>query len=110
MAIIFTKHALTRLDERLFPRFMVEKTIQKPDGVKSGKTSGTLEYHKKFDTQTITAIVNKTDTGEDLVLSCWVDPPMYGTKDSQKRQRYRAYQKASLWEKIKMDILSAFGL
>lgn len=108
--IVFTKHALQRIDERAFTRHHVEGAIQKPDSVVVGKQSGTLEYQKKYDQQQVTAIVAKGSQGEDVVLSCWIDPPVYGTRDYRKKERYRRYQKAGFWEKIWMDILSAFGL
>ncbi len=107
---IFTKHALQRLDERAFTRSHVEGAIDKPDSVVAGKEKGTLEYQKRYGTQKVTAIVAKGPEGEDVVLSCWIDPPVYGTQDYRKKERYRRYQKAGFWEKIVMDILSSFGL
>jgi hypothetical protein len=108
--IIFTKHALQRLDERWFPKAQVEDTIQKPDSVTAGKANGTLEYRKQFEKSKITVIVGKGTKGEDVILSCWIDPPVYGTKDYKKKERYKKYQKASFWGKVGMDLLSIFGL
>jgi hypothetical protein len=108
--IIFTKHALQRLDERSFSQSHVEAAIRNPDSVIAGREKGTLEYQKKCENSRVTAIVGKGTKGEDVVLSCWIDPPIYGTKDYQKKERYRRYQKAGFWEKVAMDVLSAFGL
>lgn len=108
--IIFTKHALQRLDERSFSKEHVEGAIGKPDAVVAGKEKGTLEYTKGYGKSTVTAIVGKGAKGEDVVLSCWIDPPMYGTKDYKKKERYKRYQKAGFWGKVAMDILSSFGL
>lgn len=108
--IIFTKHSLQRLNERLFNRRMVNETIENPDKVIPGKENGTLEYQKKQGKQTVTAIVRKGTHGQNLVLSCWVDPPVYGTQDYRKKKRYAKYQKASFWGKLWMDLLSIFGI
>lgn len=108
--IIFTKHALHRLDDRSFSKELVKKTIENADKVLAGKDKNTLEYHKTFDKQTITAVVAKTANGENLVLSCWIDPPVYGTKDYRKQKRYLEYQKAGFWKRLLMDILSTIGL
>jgi len=108
--IIFTKHALRRLDERSFSQSHVEGAVQNPDTVVAGKEKGTLEYRKKYQTSNVTAIVGKGTKGENVILSCWIDPPIYGTKDYKKKERYKRYQKASFWGKVAMDVLSAFGL
>ncbi len=108
--IIFTKHALQRIDERWFAKSQVENTIRKPDSVTAGREKGTLEYQRRFEKSKVTAIVGKGSNGEDVILSCWIDPPIYGTKDYKKKERYRKYQKASFWGKVAMDILSVFGL
>ena len=102
--IIFTDHALKRLEERYFKKTMVEFTISSPDKVSPGKQNGTMEYVKKFGPKRVTAIVGSARTGEPLVLSCWIDPPVYGTKDYQKKERYKAYRKAPWWRKILMEI------
>ncbi len=108
--LIFTKHALKRLDERAFSKEHIEGAIRNPDSVVAGKEKSTLEYKKSYGKSIVTAIVGKGTKGEDVVLSCWVDPPMFGTKDYQKKERYKRYQKASFWGKVAMDILSSFGL
>lgn len=108
--IVFTKHALQRLDQRAFPQRYVEDAIFKPDTVTAGQQKGTLEYQRKFEGKKVTAIVGKGGKGEDVVLSCWIDPPIYGTSDYKKKERYRKYQKAGFWGKVMMDILSSFGL
>ncbi len=108
--LIFTKHALQRLDERAFSRAMVESAIGSPDRVQAGKEPNTREYMKRFDTQTVTAILGKGSKGEDLVLSCWIDPPVYGTYDHHKHLKYRKYKRAGFWGKVVMDILRSFGL
>lgn len=108
--IIFTDHALKRLEERYFKKTMVEFTIASPDKVSPGKQNGTMEYVKKFGPKKVTAIVGSARTGEPLVLSCWIDPPYEGTKDYARQQRYHIYKKAGFWKRVWMDILQIFGV
>lgn len=110
MTIIFTKHALQRIEERYFKKELVTHTVQYPETAKAGKQRGTMEYMKRFDEKTVTVIVAKTEKGEQLVLSCWIDPPHPSSSDYRKRQRYHAYQKASFWGRVWLDIKSIFGL
>ncbi len=108
--IIFTDHALKRLEERYFKKTMVEFTISSPDRVSPGKQTSTMEYVKKFGAKQVTAIVGTARTGEPLVLSCWIDPPYEGTRDHAKQKRYLIYKNAGFWKRIWMDILKLVGL
>ncbi len=104
MSIILTNHAKSRLSERYLSEDKVWSTVQKPDSVTKGKQTGTLEYVRRFGPATVTAIVKESDSRDQIVLSCWIDPPVYGTKDYQKKERYKAYRKAPWWRKILMEI------
>ena len=109
-SLIFTKHALQRLDERSFQKRLVEETLDTPDKVIKGKQAGTLEYQKKYDSFTVTAIVTTSKEGKRLVLSCWRDPPIYGTADYKKKAHYQEYKKAGFWKKWWLTFLHALGL
>lgn len=108
--IIFTKHALQRLDERSFSKRLVEETLESADKVLQGKETGTLEYFKKYSDFTVTAIATKNEEGALLVLSCWRDPPVYGTHDYRKKKRYKEFKRAGFWKRLWLDILTSFGL
>ncbi|MFO0703906.1 MAG: DUF4258 domain-containing protein [Patescibacteria group bacterium] len=110
MSVIFTNHANDRIRERSFDKKVVIETVEKPDSVGSGKQKGTLEYIKKYGISRVTVIVKENEKREKIVLSCWIDPPMPGTKDAKRRARYLKYQKATILERVVMDILSIFGL
>lgn len=110
MQIIFTDHALQRLQERYFKKTMVEYTVTSPDQVSPGKQKGTTEYVKTIEGKKVTAIVGTARTGEPLILSCWIDPPYEGTADYKKKQRYLAYKKASFWGRLWMEIQKLFGI
>jgi len=110
MTIILTNHAKDRIRERSFDERAVVSTVEKPDLVSAGKQKGTLEYARKFGISKVTVIVKENEKKEKIILSCWIDPPMPGTKDAKRRERYLRYKKASILEKVVMDILSIFGL
>lgn len=110
MKIILTNHAKDRIKERSFDEGVVISTVEKPDSVASGKQKGTLEYVRKFGISKVTVIVKENEKQERIILSCWIDPPMPGTKDAKRRERYLKYKKASIMERVVMDILSIFGL
>jgi hypothetical protein len=48
------------------------------------------------------------------MVSCWIDPPYYGTADYDKKQKYvsyvRNYKKASLLGKLWIELKRAVGL
>lgn len=108
MTIVLTNHAKQRLSERYFSAALVEETVSRPDSVVAGKESDSREYRKRFDTKTVTAIVkdNKSDL---VVVSCWIDPPEYGSADYRKKEKYKQYQNASFSGKIWIEIKSLFG-
>jgi hypothetical protein len=108
--IIFTDHALKRLEERYFKKTMVEFTVTAPDKVVPGKQKGTTEYIKVFDSKKVTAIVGTARTGEPLILSCWIDPPYEGTTDNKKRKRYLAYKSATFWGRLWMEFQKLVGM
>lgn len=110
MTIIFTNHARDRIRERSFDESAVIGTVEKPDSVTKGKQTGTLEYVRKYGISRVTVIVKENEKNEKVILSCWIDPPMPGTKDAKKKARYLKYQKAGLLERVFMDLMSIFGL
>lgn len=108
--LIFTNHALQRLDERRFPIAMAADTFNQPDASGPAKQPGAVEFRRQFGTSTVTVIAKQNERREWIVLSCWIDPPLPGTKDYKQRQRYHAYRKAGFWRKIWLTILSQLGL
>jgi hypothetical protein len=108
--LIFTNHALQRLKERKFMQQMAWETFIKPDSVIDGKHSETKEFRRRFDASVVTLIAKQNEKQQWVVLSCWIDPPLPGTKDYKEKQRYNAYQKAGFWRKFWLTIKSQLGL
>ena len=97
---IWTDHAIERLDQRGLTQSIASSALTQPDELISGKKPGTQEYIKKVGTSTVTVITALSDEGKTLVLSCWVDPPLPGTKDAKKQQDWKNYKKSGTWGKI----------
>jgi hypothetical protein len=107
--IIWTKHVLIRLSERGLTRQRVQNTIMQPDTIHEGKGRRVKEYRKKDGRAMITVILKVTDDDSLLIVSAWIDPPLPGTKDAKKKERYRIYQRAGFWRKCWMVILRQIG-
>lgn len=101
--LIFTNHALARLSQRGFTKEMVVQTFSNPDSQNKSKNGGT-EFNKKFGGQTVTVVAKQNEKYEWVVLSCWIDPPLPGTRDARLKQEYTIYQKAGFWGKIFLTI------
>ena len=103
--IIFTDHALKRLDQRHFTKNMVITTINHPDKTNFGKKDGTKKFTKRFANQIVTAITSTNDKGEIIVISTWIDPPFGGTKDARKKARYLLRKKSGFLKGIWLTFL-----
>lgn len=107
--LIWTNHALNRLEVRRLSQDIAWSAYRYPDNVKKGKEPGTLEYTKRFRGSLITIIVKQNERAQWLVLSCWIDPPLPGTMD-EKQNEWRAYKKASWWGKWWLVLRRSLGL
>ncbi len=107
MEVILTNHAKERMKSREINFFEIEKTINQYD--RKSYSKDTVEYYRKsrkYEYKVITKISEK----KCVVISVWVDPPLPGSFDLIKKDRYRKYQKSSLGGKIWMQIKrSLFG-
>lgn len=108
--LIFTKHAIERMQQRSIPQNMVWEAFNKPDKTFPGKQPGSTEYQKQFGKSLVTLIVRQNEKREWIVVSCWMDPPLPGTIDYMKKERYKEYQKAGFWRKMWLTLKSQLGL
>lgn len=109
--VVFTNHSIERLKERGITGEMVWNTVKFSDIKHKGKEKNTTEFIKQFGDSKVTCICKKNEIGEWVVLSAWMDPPLEGTKDHKKRQKYiksvekekeysKKMEKASFWGKL----------
>lgn len=106
--IIWTNHALARLNARKIHKDSVIQAIISPDRTK--ENNGATEYQKRFDNQTVAAIVKENEKGESIILSCWVDPPNPGTRDFKRKTRRNQMQNAGVLKKLWLTFLEQIGL
>ncbi len=107
--IIWTNHALERLDQRGLSQELAWETFQRPDQKLAGKKQGTSEYQKRVNNSLITVIATQNEKNEWVVLSCWIDPPLFGTADYRKKEAYTKYRKAGFWGKVWYTVKKQLG-
>lgn len=119
--IVFTDHAIQRMQERKIPGEWAYKTIKEATKINPGKEKHTTEFVKHFEEKLLTVIGKKNDIGEWVILSAWIDPPLPGTKDFNKRNSYlkklkkfrfldRKMEKASFWGKLWITFRKQMGI
>lgn len=85
--VIWTNHALERLKGRKIPQEIAWKAFRFPEVTQKGKASGSFEFIKKLDIYTVTVIAKKNDRREWVIVSCWIDPPLPGSVDLQRKEK-----------------------
>lgn len=119
--VVFTNHAIERMQQRGISGDRAWQSVKQPDRTTPGKEKHTTEFIKKFNAATITIIATKNDIGEWVVLSAWMDPPIEGSIDSQKRDKYlqkleknkhydRKMERASFWGKLWITFKKQIGI
>lgn len=108
--VIWTNHALKRLYQRGLKQEKALEAFHSPDRTLIGKKSGTSEFQKRFGPSFVTIIATKNDHNEWIILSCWIDPPLPGSVDAQKKDAYKTYQKASFWKKFWIVLRQQIGI
>ena len=108
--IIWTNHALERLRQRGLPQDLAWQAYRYPDEVRKDAEKSSTTYLKSHGNHLITVIIKENERREHIVVSTWIDPPMKGTEDYRKKQRYHAYRKASFWGKVWLAVKQQIGL
>lgn len=96
---IWTDHALQRLKERKIAETLLIKTLTWPDK-RIRRENHAIEFQKKIDARTVAVIVKKNVRGENVIVSCWTNPPFPGTKDFRLRNRYIKIRKETGLKKL----------
>lgn len=119
--IAFTNHAIDRMKERGVSGEWAWSTVKHPDRSGAGKEKHTTEFVKQFDSYKVTAIGKRNESGEWVILSVWMDPPLKGTADYRNREKYlkgldrkRRFDKkmetAGFWGKMWLTFRKQAGL
>lgn len=105
--LIWTNHVLERLQERKIPQEWAWRAFQYSDKTLNGK-SGSVEFQKKYQDVTVTLIAKKNERKEWIIVSCWVDPPLPGSTDIQKKKEYWRNRKEPLLFRMINSLYSLF--
>ena len=119
--VVFTNHAIERMSQRGISGDWAWQSVKQPDTTNPGKEKHTTEFMKRFSAHTVTTIAKKNDIGEWVVLSVWMDPPLKGTVDYSKREKYhkkleknrqldRKMERASFWGKMWIAFRKQLGV
>lgn len=106
--IVWTNHALERNKDRQITQSWIEQTINNPESY-SELGGNKTESKKRFGHQTVTVVTAKTDSGQYLILSAWINPPNVGTNDFKKQSYNQQMKKASNLKKLFITFKSQLG-
>jgi hypothetical protein len=106
--IIWTNHALGRINDRKISQNQITQTISSPDS-KLNNEDGSIEYVKEFGIQKIHAIIKKNTYGELIILSCWINPPNSGTSDFKNEKLRKEIKHAGSLKKMWLTLLNQLG-
>lgn len=107
--IIWTNHALSRLNQRGLTQEKAWYTFKHPDDSYKGKEAATTEFIRKEQNSTITVIAKQNEKKEWIVISSWVDPPLPGSIDIAKKEEYKKYKKSGFFGKLVYSIKKQLG-
>lgn len=99
--VIWTNHALKRLDERRITQSDAWYSFQHPDGQLKGKVQGSKRYYKDYGNQRIEVLAKQNEKKEWVILSCW--SKMMGTGKSvfPERESFLFVLTKKIFKKIK---------
>lgn len=107
--IIWTNHAKKRLDDRKISKNLILETISSPDS-KNNNPDGSLELYKSYGNQKIHVILKENEKREFAILSCWINPPNYGSKDYKNKQLNKNIKRSSGIKKFWYTFLNQIGI
>ena len=82
--LIWTNHANKRLKDRKLTTNQILKTINSPDS-KINNEDGSIELAREYGKQKVHVVIKPNEKGELIILSCWINPPNYGSKDFKNK-------------------------
>ena len=107
--IIWTNHALQRLKDRKISKGQVLETVSSPDSYIEN-SDGSKEFMRQFGNQKSHVVVKQNEKGEQIILSCWINPPTPGSKDHKKKEYYKKQKRAKGFRKFWNTFINQLGL
>lgn len=108
--LVFTKHALSKMQERGIKKENAWETFKHPDRYFEGKKKDTFEFQKGFGEFRLTVVAAQNPRGEWITISVWRDPPLAGTADAKENAEWRKYRQAGFLGKILLGIKRRLGI
>lgn len=84
--VIWTNHALQRLQERGIKQGDAWATFQRPDQSRFGKTQGAWIYYKTYGNEKLEVVAKQNDKKEWIILTVW-NRPLYDSKYTQTQNK-----------------------
>jgi hypothetical protein len=106
--IIWTNHALKRINDRKISQGQITQTISSPDS-KLNNEDGSVEFIKEFGIQKVHVIIKENTNGELIILSCWVNPPNLGTADFKNEKLRKEVKRSGSLKKFWLTLLNQLG-
>lgn len=107
--VIWTNHALERLQQRGITQEQALTTFRNPES-SHVRDHGATAYVKFFGEKKVTLLGKYTNEKEWIIVSAWIDPPLPGSADEKKKKRYWEYKNAVWWKKILLAFRNQLGL
>ncbi len=106
--LIFTNHVLERMKQRGITNEQIWETYKSPDEQQKA-TNGAVERKKKFGDYYVSIIFKYNTQNEAIIISCWMDPPLPGSKDAREKGWWENYKKAGGLGKLWLTLLKQLG-
>ena len=91
--VIWTNHALERLQERGIKQGDAWATFQRPDQSRQGSADGSWVYYKTYGNEKLEVVAKKNEDGKWIILTVW-SRPVYGNAQTYRRSKDNFFIKA----------------
>lgn len=96
--VIWTNHALSRLNERGIKQGDAWATFNRPQESKKGAAPGSWVYYRTWGNDRIEVVAKKNEKDEWIILSVW-SRPINGRKNVQKAEPFLSFFLKKLFKK-----------
>jgi hypothetical protein len=77
--VIWTNHALERLQQRGIKQGDAWATFQRPEQSRKGSADGSWVYYKTYGNERLEVVAKKNEQGKWIILTVW-NRPIYGNQ------------------------------
>ncbi len=99
--VVFTNHALERLEQRNIKQGDAWATLSHPGSSREAQRKGSWVFYRTYGDRTIEVVASKNERGEWVVLSVW-DKPVGQMKSGAK------IKSTSIWKRVLLELKSIF--